>query len=392
MRAIWVPLVGVAFALAACNAGGGGLSTPTAEPSPAPTASPAQAPTPTPGLRTIGGVLVVSMRIAEPAGFPEGAALIVETGCYSCDGPASGLLRVYRDAAGAFHRDTIFAVEQLGLGPRLVADAQGAVTEEAPHMVGYALSADASRAVVGVCTRGFCVDIGAPPSADAQTTLFHSTDGGATWQQWGTVDGSAVPVAVAGAGAVIARPEGGLSPSYEAFPAGGEDVEVPEEAGALGRPAAMPDGELLWLTDDGRALRSDGSPFVEIGGNPDHEYQVMDAVSTPDGNSGLFSLYERTRTGELHEWFYLFTTDGSGKVLRAYSVEFLPWLGASLAAGRFLGNADVPSERTPAALRALGGPMPVLIDIEAGVVRPIVEAFSDPDFPKGRDFVVGVQR
>ena len=385
MRAIWVLLaaVVVALALATCDTGGEDTPTATETPSPSPGASATPA--------VIGGVPVEPLEVGESADFPEDVALIVETGCYGCDGPTSGLLRVYRDAAGSFHRDTLFTVEQLGLGPRVVTDASGAVTEEPPHVVNYVLSEDASRAVVSVCTRGVCSELGGEPSGDAQATLFRSLDGGAAWEQWGTLDGSAAPIAMQGEEVLLSRYEAGTS-RFEVFP-GGEAIEAPAGAGSGAWPLALPEGELLWPTNDGRLLYSDGSVFVEIGGDPTHEYQVTSLTPEPWSHTLLFGLYESNFEGEeFLERFYLFTTDGSGHVLRAFSVAFLPWLGAALGPGQFIGNADLAPERIPAGLRDLGGPAPVLIDVEAGVARPIVAPFSDPDFPKGRDFLVGVQR
>ena len=346
MRAIWVPLAGVALALAlALRYRRRRQRRPLRRRRRR--RPPRRRLSPLTGLRAIGGVPVEPLEIGEPAEFPDDVALIVETGCYGCDGPTSGLLRVYRDAAGSFHRDTLFTVEQLGLGPRLVTDASGGRDRTSRHMsMNYALSADASRAVVGVCTRGFCVELGDEPSADAQTTLFRSLDGGATWEQWGTLDGERRSYRHAGTTDVLlARDEGGPS-RFEMFP-GGEAIEPPADADALAWPLALPEGELLWPANDGRLLHSDGSVFVDIGGDPTHEYQVTSLTPAPDGETLLFGLYESSFEGEFLERFYLFTADGSGDVLRAYSVEFLPWLGAALGPGLFIGNTDLPPAASP---------------------------------------------
>jgi hypothetical protein len=207
----------------------------------------------------------------------------------------------------------------------------------------------------------------------------------------GGVDGGASPVAISGDGVLLAR-YGAAAPRFETFP-GGEAVEPAEGAAAFAWPVTVPDGELLWPTDDGRVLRSDGSVFLDIGGDPSREYRVISLTSDPAGENLLFALVESSTTPEFLERFFLFTTDSHGNVQRALSVDFLPWLGAWLGPDLFLGNADIPGDRLSAArLPALTGPMPVLLDIGAGVARPIVQPFADPDFPTGRNFLVGIRR
>lgn len=375
----------VIVALAACEAG---EVAPTATPPANPTPSRTETPSPTP-LQSIGGVPVEPLEIGEQVEFPDDVALLIETGCYNCDGPAQSLLRVYRNAAGEFSRDTLLAVEQLGLGPREV-QSNGSVREEPPYFTRYVLSSDALQAVVGVCTAGNCLDVGAPPSADAQTTLFRSGDGGVTWEELTKLEGAAFPLAIRLDGVVIARFDTWPQFAYEIYPTG-EAVEAP--ADVSGWPVSLPDGELLWPTADGRILRSDGNVFLDIGGEPSREYQVMSLTTDPAGDNLLFSLVESTTTLEFLESFFLFTTDSGGNVQRALSVDFLPWLGAWLGPDLFLGNADIPADQLGAmGLPALTGPMPVLLDIGAGVARPIVEPFADPDFPTGRNFLVEVQR
>ncbi len=379
----------LAVAVVACGEAGGGAR--TATPGSSPTA--AAGPSPTSALRTIGGVAIAPLEFGGEAEFPEGVSAIVETGCYNCDGPATGLIRVSRGPAAGFQRETLLSLEMPGLGPRLVEDAFGVVTEAEPHIVNYAFNADASQAVVGVCTRGFCVELGGEPSADAETTLFRSPDGGETWEEWGVLAGSAGPLALSPGGALLTRWEAdGGGVRFEMYPSG-EAVAAPAGSDPLRWPLALPGGELLWSASDGRLLRSDGSVFLDLGGDPDHEYQVTTLVADPAGETLLFGLYESHFEGEFLERFFLFTTDGNGRVGRVFSTDFLPWLGAFLAPGLFLGNADVQGVRdATAGLTALSGPVPVIIDLEAGVAHPVFEPFSEPDFPKGRNFLVAAQR
>lgn len=388
-------LVALALLLAACAAEEGGR--PTATPAtPAVTATPA-APEPSPAVEpsvtpvVIGGVEAQPLTIGDVAQLPANVAVIVETGCYNCGAPPSGFLRVYRNSSGRFRRDTLLAADSLALGPRAVQSDGGAVRGEPLYMTGRAFSTDAWQAVVGVCTRGSCIELGESPSADAETTLFRSQDGGVTWQEWATIQGSALPLAMGDEGVLLAhfsaeRPES----MYELVP-GREPVEPPESD--VGWPMMLPDGELLWPTDDGRILNSDGSTFLDVGTDTALVYQFSTLVSDPDGDELLFMMIERSVAGSVVERNFLFTTDREGRVMRAFSTEFLPWLGAWVGPDLFLGNVDIPADQAIAAgLPELTGPMPVLLDLEAGVAHPIIEPFSDPDFPQGRNFLKHVQR
>lgn len=385
---VLIAILVIAAASAACGDDGDVTSTagPTVS-TPSPTAIPTPSATPV----VIGGVEAQPLTIGGVAELPADVAVIIETGCYKCGAPPSGFIRVYRDSSGKFRRDTMLSADLLAFEPRAVQSDGGTIREEPPYMTGRAFSTDAWQAVVGVCTHGSCIEMGESPSADAQTTLFRTQDGGVTWQEWATVQGGALPLAMSDEGVLLARfsaerPER----TYELFP-GPKPVEPPESH--AGWPMMLSDGELLWPTDDGRILRGDGSIFLDVGGDPSHEYQVVGLTTDPAGETLLFGLYESHFDGEFRERFFLFTTDGEGNVQRALSVDFLPWLGAWLGPDLFLGNADIPADQLGAVgLPALSGPMPVLLDIGAGVAHPIVEPFADPDFPTGRNFVVGVQR
>ena len=173
-------VVAAASLFAACS-GGGGKATPT------PTAAaetPATVPTPTPVPEVINGVTVTPSTAGDPIDIPENAVIYVEGGCTQCDGPATSLDRVYRDAAGTLHSDRLFERqlprEDIGNGQTR--------TLEKNYIRSIAIADGGYTILISVCTRGYCGGVG-NLSDDAQTTLYNSTDGGVTWNDLGTIDG-----------------------------------------------------------------------------------------------------------------------------------------------------------------------------------------------------------
>lgn len=114
-----------------------------------------------------------------PAPFPEGLVLYVLTGCASCDTAPTGIDRIWRDRSGAMHTETLFA---------------------APETPGHYISTvwaspEGAQIAVGVCIRGWCGQRTRPgsaqrPTPDARVQVWRSDDGGISWAEAGTFDGS----------------------------------------------------------------------------------------------------------------------------------------------------------------------------------------------------------
>ena len=375
-------------ALGAC--GGGDGSALTAEPT---TPTPSNAVTPGLGeaLQVIDGVEVAPLEFGGEAELPEDVALIVELGCTGCDGPTTGLARVYRDSSGQVRTDTLFSVEEMGLPPRLVKTSKG--TEEwEPMITGFALRAGGGEIAVSVCTRGFCLEIGEPPSSDAQTALFQSTDGGVTWRRADLEGGPDSVVAMTREGVVLA----GLSatwaqggPQFQLFPTG-QRVEMPKEAG-ISWPVSLPSGELLWPSEDGRLLRSDGSQFLalpvgfQVGWLPSR-------VLFPDpGGERYAAAVWVDRPEEYGVDYYLGLFDAAGGLTKAFSLDGLASVGGWLNSGLAVGNAVVLADQLTTAIPdPFVGALPVLFDLDAGRVYPILDPFLEPPFRNGRNHVLAV--
>jgi len=361
----------------ACGGGGG------AEPTTTPTAVASPTPVPTATPQVIDGVKVVPLQFGEEAEIPFDVALIVETGCYYCDGPSTGLYRVYRDASGQVRTDALFTLEALDLTPR------GASHEEAwanePYITGLAPNDDASEIAAGVCTRGYCGGLGFP-TADAQTTLYRSPDGGVTWTQLAVMDGGAWVVAVVKDGVVVSGPydtEEESPPKFSLFP-GGEPVQPPQSPpGVSGWPLSLPGGELAWRTEDGHLLRSDGSEVLAL----DEGTYVGDIV--PDAGGDRLAVTWSTESPSSQSRIGVFS--GDGRPISAFSLSDSARVGGWLSDTLVAGNVGVPSGLlpTPEPGSYAMNFVPAIFDLEAGEAHPLAGPFHELPL-SGRNYVRAV--
>jgi len=390
MRAIWPELAGIALsvALAACDVGGKGA--PTGIPA-TPTATPVETPSPTstPRLADIDGVPVEALEIGEATDFPEDVALVISTGCWQCDGPTTGLERVYRNPTGEIVVETLFTPEKVGLPPRVIQTDKGPQEDE-PTMNGFALTPDGGRIVVSVCTRGGCLEMGGPPGPDAETTLFESRDGGVTWKRIEVLKGGFGARAITDEGVLLwdfstTIVEGdGERLLYQLYPSRNV-VESP--AGTTGwRSISTPEGEVVWPTKDGRLLRSDGSEYLALdlpGGG-----EITSVQRGPGEGAPTFVTFFEPEEGGSQGGEYLVLLGPDGSVRRAYSLPGLVLLGGVFGPLLVYGNAGVEAEQLPVPPpRFYVGWLPVALDAENGKAAPILDPFLDRP---GRNLVSAV--
>lgn len=308
---------------------------------------------------------LASLRYGDPLDLPENIAVIVETGCFQCDGPATGLLRVYRDPAGRLRSDILIQRPEGGLNN--------------PYINSNAALPDASDLVVSICSRGYCGPANAITD-DARTTVLRSRDGGVTWSELIQLDGAYDVVALAPGGVVVEgpfAPRDGTAPAapmYRRYP-GAQPVHPPAEARG-GRPVTLPYGEVGWLTEDRqRLLRADGAAYLPLDLEPNARVGMIQPDSSgqrvlvgwtagapaqpPPSGAGQIGVFDRL-----------------GSRLRAFTSAGLIGPAVWLDDGWIIANAAVPVLRPTSASQSFTY-LPVLVDLAAGEVRPIPDPFDN---------------
>jgi hypothetical protein len=328
---------------------------------------------------TVDGVRVVPLRFGEEMELPKDIALIIETGCYYCDGPPTGLYRLYRDVSGQLRTDALFTLEAVGI-PLHRGNKEDAWDES--YITGLALNDDASEIAAGVCTRGYCGGLGFP-TPDAQTTFYRSSDGGVTWTRLGVMDGGGWVVAITEDGVVVSSysVEEESAPRFSLFPSG-EPLDLPPGPSVYW-PLTLPGGELAWRTEDGRLLHSDATEVLRL----DDSAWVGDIVA--DASGDRLAVTWSTDAPSSQSRIGLFSSDGRPVTAFSHpdSVQVGGWLSDTLVAG----NAAVPPELlpTPEPGSYVMNFVPVIIDLQDGGARPLAGPFHELPL-SGRNYVRAV--
>ncbi|HSP55107.1 MAG TPA: SH3 domain-containing protein, partial [Dehalococcoidia bacterium] len=332
---------------------------------PSPTAA-TPGPTPSPIPTTSAAVAgAIPLEIGAEVAFPENAALIIETGCWGCDGPSRGLDRIYQRPDGSWSRETLFEPSRLGLSQYI--DSTGA--QRGPHIAGFAVAPGLSEIAVGVCIAGSCATDGLDSWApDSVLAVFRSVDGGVTWTRLGDVaDGLLLGGIIAPSQYLVSRAEERNVVTYEAFP-GGEPVTPPDGGKWL---FAVLSGQPLWYTEGSRVLWADGSTFADFGND------TQAGPASTDGSKTAV-LWHRTKFGGEGTDFVSVIVSGSTTTygLPGLSLAMIPFTGNSL-----VGNVTYRD----------GKYAPSIIDLKDGVLHPLGEPFTGADFAVGRNHIVGFQ-
>ena len=347
---IAISLLMLLLALVGCSSGDGTSG---------PTDVPTETQEPTPMAETVAGVEVRPLVRGPDVELPEGLALLVEVGCTQCDGPTEGIERVYRDAAGVVHRDLLFSI---------ISDR----TE--PYISSLAVSPDGQRIGLTICEFGDCGDLGLLTD-DARTTLRLSMDGGETWELNGEFAGAHYLSAMLDRNVVIwelLQNDDGGQTTFRELPSG-RRAEPPV---AQSWPFRLSGEDIGWRTNDGRLLDDDGRAIVALG----DEYEA----------AWIRRALHRGPEGEYAAMFSLAGDDGSGRrlgifgprgdVLHVFEVEGITALGPWLSGGELILTTWFPESdlaSTPPPPNIGGAVLPAVIDLEAGIMRPISAPFLE---------------
>lgn len=338
------------------------------------------------GTSTDGSVPdAILLAVTDGIDLPSDLALVIETGCWQCDGPTTSLLRVYRDAGGGYITDTLFTPQKVGLGPITVQTDKGPEERE-PGIAGFAITPNASDIVVGV---GYNVTISG--STDV-SSLFRSTDGGITWGDFGTLnagdfmageiaDGQIIVGHYADSNVTVAPSATSFypAPNYRFFPSN-DAIPTPEGADATWRPSVLTDNTVGWITDDGRLLNGSG----------DEVYRIAEA-----GQTSYMPHAHQPVTGAVVSWHfpnsgsvYIDVKTNKDDTKQTFEVPTLFAPSTFLTSTTILGNVQLsyPSSLpTPGAVSSYL--YPAILNVKSRNIQPITHPFGDEGFPLGRNLV-----
>lgn len=303
-------------------------------------------------LTEIGGVPVRELSRGEDVSLDD-YAVIIETGCYQCDGPATSLLRLYRSDSGDLVQDTLF-------------EAPG---DEARYIHSYDVSPDMSRMLVTVCSAGYCGGVG-PPTNDGAVSVFESSDGGMNWELLAERDRPSFFRYAPDGGYLfeeLDNPDGEPADwtwNIYRWP-GMERVATWEHTGRVAVPIVLDDGSLVTISDEGkRLLRPNGDVYYEL---PQTESRITH-VTNPNGTDGMLMLLTTPdeheprhlallKDGKL-EWIVRRLDSGSGTTLRLQVQDVISPI-------HLLGNDIIA-----------GGTLPAIINVNSGTVHRIEGPFG----------------
>jgi hypothetical protein len=315
-------------------------------------------PTPTPPAVAPDPVSPQVFHIAPPADLPAGATFYIGEGCVSCDGGFRSFARVTRPPGGKVSVDEIPPVPGAVGGP-----------------LSLAVGSDGHEMYATACTRGQCGFLGTP-SADAESTIFHSIDAGESWSPVDAVAGNAIVWRTPAGWWLQHAHAGSTSASwvfdFSAYPGG---PHYPQPAGA--RAAwTVPGLGLTWRgTDAFTTYAATGDVLLDG--------TLRSQIAAPiDAGLGLFVSGAAPGGALLASWIqdgllhYGLVDDGKLSGVRAVpragiSISVAAWDSATSGYGNVtLREADVPG--APIASNAtLDYSVPAHVDFATGEIVPL---------------------
>jgi hypothetical protein len=286
---------------------------------------------PTPDPPDLTGIQVKDVAPGPDVAFPENTVLMLEVGCTSCDAPARGIRRIYRNK-GAVHVDDLFQRPEQARGNNMV------------YITSIVVSMDGSTVIVAVCVREYCGGMGLPDQA--ASAVFHvSRDGGVTWVE--EPQERALRI-------FAITPQGWVAGRWstdDTIWIGDHPVQRPVGAKGVYWGSATV-AELLWSAGN-RVLRTDGSELVRV----DQAENIYGLLLEP-GAAPVAGWYARNNVPG-----YYFTRRDSTGVQVGFRLRDFVLSAVGLDAGRFI--IDIT------ALGSAPGRRLAIVDFDAKSVSPI---------------------
>ena len=262
------------------------------------------------------------------------------------------------------------------------------IEQQEPYITGFAMAPGASDMVVSVCITETCGSGGLDSwSAGSETVIVHSTDGGVTWGELGRLGAGGFVVALADEGrAIVGKWDAANRPATFVYFPGLEPIDLPSNGSW---PVGFLDGEVLWLTPPGSGLSLGDQPLVYFGENAGI---ASVAVAPPNSEPRLAVSWNWPGT-TAEQAYFLTLIDSRGRSFETYEFGSFAMVEVNLIA-ELAGNAETLKYGQPPATAGAHplNYLPATVDLSTRTVRPIRQPFTDPDFPRGRNHIVAVQR
>jgi hypothetical protein len=307
--------------------------------------------------------------------LPEDVALIIETGCWQCDGPTESLVRMRRLPDGTVEETPLFTQANTG---------DGVIT-------GYAVSADGAQVAVAVCRPAPCGDLG-QPAPDVQTYISWSRDGGISYVVGPPyLEGMFGVAGFTDDQLLLSGPYGiGSEPTpYLLF----RSMVPPITAAPPGAAAYALPREILWSSTDHHQLRdASGTLLFET------PQEVLDVVPL-DANGDPLAVVTypgvSTSPSPPYNVQVVFRDEAALRPLRQFTHEGYVELGGAIGETTLAGNFSVDRDDVtgvPATPEFFAGFLPGLLDTAAATIHPLTDPFLRPPYLNGRSRIAGVQR
>ena len=376
--------------------GEGGSSPSATSPSPfagrptetaSPNVTPGITPAPSPLPQVVQDSGLTKLEMSSLVQFPRDMSLILETGCWQCGGPPTGLRRMYKDADGELRIEQLLSIEALEIAPRIAETPQG-TRELPPFITGLAVAPDASEMLVSICVDGLCEALPHAGPAEGRVAIFESADGGVTWHELGhdyaptlSMQGYIAPSVAL----VLQIDPDTLRRLYYRFP-GFEPLE--HQNGHI--PIGSVSGDVIWATKSGPLTYGSGEPVLDLG--PDMFAGTRTVMYSPYGLAPFTWFWDLPGFGEPRHFLSLLNPVGG--VMETY--ETSPVSNNMLTAiwlpdGRVAGTMAVDREQILGAPSNYIGHLPALLGLDSHRYNLIGEPFLEDDFEPERDVVNAVQ-